>query len=196
MKRLFDFILALSALIALIPLFLILAILIRINSRGGSIFKQERIGKNEHPFQLYKFRSMRADASGSKITLGDSDPRITSMGRWIRKTKIDELPQLWNIIKGDMSFVGPRPEVAKYVALYTSEEKLVLTVRPGLTDPASIHGFNEAAQLEAAKDPELYYREVLLKEKLALQIDYIKKSTWASDCRIIGQTLLRIFQRR
>jgi lipopolysaccharide/colanic/teichoic acid biosynthesis glycosyltransferase len=196
MKRLFDFILALSALIALIPLFLILAILIRINSRGGSIFKQERIGKNESPFQLYKFRSMQADASGSKITLGDSDPRITSMGRWIRKTKMDELPQLWNIIKGDMSFVGPRPEVAKYVALYTPEEKLVLTVRPGLTDPASIHGFNEAAQLEAAKDPELYYREVLLKEKLALQIDYIKKSTWASDCRIIGQTLLRIFQRR
>ncbi|HAD21212.1 MAG TPA: glycosyl transferase [Opitutae bacterium] len=196
MKRFFDLTIALSAFIALTPLFLLLVILIRLNSRGSSIFRQERVGRNEEVFQLFKFRSMQQNASGPQITLGDSDPRITGIGHWMRKFKIDELPQLWNIIKGDMSFVGPRPEVAKYVALYTPEEKFVLTVRPGLTDPASIQGFNEAKRIESANDPEMYYREVILKEKLAMQIAYIRKATWASDCRIIGQTLLRIFQRR
>ena len=112
-------------------------------------------------FRLHKFRSMQVNREGAKVTLGTSDPRITSVGRVLRKYKLDELPQLWNVVKGDMSLVGPRPEVAKYVALYTDEMRGVLTVRPGLTDPASIAGFDEGARLEAADDPEQHYRSDL-----------------------------------
>lgn len=195
MKRLLDFGIASLACIILSPIFLLLLILIRLETPGKSIFQQERIGRDGRPFRLYKFRSMRQGMVGPQITLGKSDPRITWIGQWLRKTKIDELPQLWNVVKGDMSFVGPRPEVAKYVALYTTEQKAVLNVRPGLTDPASIQAFDEGARLESESNPEAYYREVILSEKIKLQLDYIQHANLLSDVRVILQTLLRILQR-
>ena len=138
---------------------------------------------------------MQVHREGAQVTLGTSDPRITSFGRVLRKYKLDELPQLWNVVKGDMSLVGPRPEVAKYVALYTDEMREVLTVRPGLTDPASIAGFDEGERLEAADDPEQHYREVILPEKVVQQLAYVRSATFGSDIRIIARTLFRIFKR-
>ncbi len=194
MKRLFDFGIALVACIILSPLLLILGILIRIESPGSGLYRQERVGKEGVSFQLLKFRSMRSDLSGPAITLGTNDPRITRVGQWIRKSKMDELPQLWNIVMGDMSFVGPRPEVPKYVALYTTEQRDVLAVRPGLTDPASIQAFDEGARLESVEDPEKFYREVILPEKVNMQLAYIRKATFLSDGRVIVRTLLRILK--
>jgi lipopolysaccharide/colanic/teichoic acid biosynthesis glycosyltransferase len=138
---------------------------------------------------------MHVHCEGAQVTLGTSDPRITSVGRVLRKYKLDELPQLWNVVKGDMSLVGPRPEVAKYLALYTNEMREVLKVRPGLTDPASIAGFDEGERLEAANDPEQHYREVILPEKVAQQLAYVRSATFASDIRVIARTLFRIFKR-
>ena len=195
MKRLFDFGIALFACIVLSPLLLVLGILIRLETAGSSIYRQERIGKDEQPFQLLKFRSMRSDMAGPEITLGTTDPRITGIGHWMRKTKLDELPRLWNIVKGDMSFVGPRPEVAQYVALYTPEQRQVLSVRPGLTDPASIEAFDEGARIASAEDPEAHYREVILPAKVNLQLAYIRKANVLSDGWVIVRTLLRILQR-
>ena len=195
MKRLLDFGIAFIGCAILTPVFLALAIFVALESPGGALYRQERIGKNGHPFFLLKFRSMRANMPGPQITMGMSDPRITRTGHWLRKTKLDELPQLWNVVKGDMSLVGPRPEVAKYVDLYTLEQRYVLTVRPGLTDPASIEAFDEGARLETATDPETYYREVILPEKINLQLAYLRKANVLTDGWVIIRTLLRILQR-
>lgn len=194
MKRLLDFGIALIGCTILTPVFLALAFLVARESPGGSIYRQERIGKNGRPFFLLKFRSMRANMPGPEITVGNSDPRITRTGQWLRKTKLDELPQLWNVVKGDMSLVGPRPEVAKYVALYTPKQRGVLNVRPGLTDPASIDAFDEGARLEAADDPDTYYREVILPQKVNLQLAYLRTANVLTDGRVIIRTLLRILQ--
>jgi lipopolysaccharide/colanic/teichoic acid biosynthesis glycosyltransferase len=194
MKRLLDFGIALIGCAILTPVFLALAILVARESPGGAIYRQERIGKNGRPFFLLKFRSMRANIPGPEITLGNSDPRITRTGQWLRKTKLDELPQLWNVVKGDMSLVGPRPEVAKYVALYTPKQRDVLNVRPGLTDPASIDAFDEGARLETAEDPETYYREVILPKKVNLQLAYLSTANVLTDGWVIVRTLLRILQ--
>ena len=195
MKRAFDAFCSAIALVLLAPLLLLIGIVVAAGSSGGAFYHQERIGRHGAPFRLHKFRSMQVHREGAQVTLGTSDPRITSVGRVLRKYKLDELPQLWNVVKGDMSLVGPRPEVAQYVALYTDEMRGVLTVRPGLTDPASIAGFDEGERLEAADDPEQYYREVILPEKVAQQLAYVRSATFVSDIRIIARTLFRIFKR-
>ena len=195
MKRAFDGFCSAIALVSLAPLLLLIAGFVAAGSRGGALYHQKRIGRHGVPFRLHKFRSMHVHREGAQVTLGTSDPRITSVGRVLRNYKLDELPQLWNVVKGDMSLVGPRPEVAKYIALYTDEMREVLEVRPGLTDPASIAGFDEAERLEAADDPERHYQEVILPEKVAQQLAYVRSATFASDIRIIARTLFRIFKR-
>ena len=195
MKRAFDAFFSTIALVLLAPLLLLIGIVVAAGSRGGAFYHQERIGRHGTPFRLHKFRSMQVHREGAQVTLGTSDPRITSVGRVLRKYKLDELPQLWNVVKGDMSLVGPRPEVAQYVALYTDEMREVLSVRPGLTDPASIAGFDEGERLEAADDPGQHYREVILPEKVAQQLAYVRSATFGSDIRIIARTLFRIFKR-
>ena len=195
MKRVFDALFSATALVLLTPLLLLIAAVVAAESRGGAFYHQERIGRNGVPFRLYKFRSMQVHREGAQVTLGTSDPRITSVGRVLRNYKLDELPQLWNVLKGDMSLVGPRPEVAKYVALYTDEMREVLTVRPGLTDPASIAGFDEGERLEAAADPERHYREIIMPEKVQQQLAYVRSATFGSDIRVIARTFFRIFKR-
>ena len=195
MKRVFDALFSATALVLLTPLLLAIAAVIAAESRGGAFYHQERIGRYGVPFRLHKFRSMQMHREGAQVTLGTSDPRITSVGRVLRNYKLDELPQLWNVVKGDMSLVGPRPEVAKYVALYTDEMREVLTVRPGLTDPASIAGFDEGERLEAAADPERHYREIIMPEKVQQQLAYVRSATFGSDIRVIARTFFRIFKR-
>lgn len=194
MKRLLDAILSGVALIVLAPLMLGLALAVAMGSKGGAFFRQPRVGLNGRPFELYKLRTMRLHHDGAEVTLGTQDPRITPLGRVLRAYKLDELPQLWNVLIGDMSIVGPRPEVQTYVDLYTEEMRQVLSVRPGLTDPASIAGFDEGARLQASDDPQAYYREVIMPEKVALQLAYVREATFGSDIRIIARTLLRIFK--
>lgn len=195
MKRVFDALFSATTLVLLTPLLLVIAAAVAAESRGGAFYHQERIGRHGVPFRLHKFRSMQVHREGAQVTLGTSDPRITSVGRVLRNYKLDELPQLWNVVKGDMSLVGPRPEVAKYVALYTDEMREVLTVRPGITDPASIAGFDEGERLEAAADPERYYREIIMPEKVQQQLAYVRSATFGSDIRIIARTFFRIFKR-
>ena len=195
MKRVFDALFSATALVLLTPLLLLIAAVVAAESRGGAFYHQERIGRHGVPFRLHKFRSMQVHHKGAQVTLGTSDPRITSVGRVLRNYKLDELPQLWNVVKGDMSLVGPRPEVAKYVALYTDEMREVLTVRPGLTDPASIAGFDEGERLEAAADPERHYREIIMPEKVQQQLAYVRSATFGSDIRVIARTFFRIFKR-
>ena len=195
MKRVFDALFSASALVLLTPLLLVIAAVVAAESRGGAFYHQVRIGRHGVPFRLHKFRSMQVHREGAHVTLGTSDPRITSVGRVLRNYKLDELPQLWNVVKGDMSLVGPRPEVAKYVALYTDEMREVLTVRPGLTDPASIAGFDEGERLEAAADPERLYREIIMPEKVQQQLAYVRSATFGSDIRVIARTFFRIFKR-
>lgn len=195
MKRVFDALFSATTLVLLTPLLLVIAAAVAAESRGGAFYHQERIGRHGVPFRLHKFRSMQVHREGAQVTLGTSDPRITSVGRVLRNYKLDELPQLWNVVKGDMSLVGPRPEVAKYVALYTDEMREVLTVRPGITDPASIAGFDEGERLEAAADPERYYRDIIMPEKVQQQLAYVRSATFGSDIRIIARTFFRIFKR-
>lgn len=195
MKRVFDALFSATALVLLTPLLLVIAAVVAAESSGGAFYHQDRIGRHGVPFRLHKFRSMQVHREGAQVTLGTSDPRITSVGRVLRNYKLDELPQLWNVVKGDMSLVGPRPEVAKYVALYTDEMREVLTVRPGLTDPASIAGFDEGERLEAAADPERHYREIIMPEKVQQQLAYVRSATFGSDIRVIARTFFRIFKR-
>ncbi len=175
------------------PLFAVVAVLIRIESKGTALFPQIRIGKNFKPFNLYKFRSMVTDASkmGLSITAGD-DPRITKIGRFLRKTKIDELPQLFNVLKSDMSFVGPRPEIKKYVDIFYNDYKDILKIRPGITDLASIKYRNESGILGKAKEPEKEYTKNVLPEKILLAKEYIKRSSLILDLSIIFKTLIKL----
>jgi len=195
-KRTFDALSSLMALIILLPVLTLISIVVMLESPGGFLFRQERVGKRGITFELLKFRSMRANVPGPLITIGESDPRITRSGQWLRRTKLDELPQLWNVFVGHMSIVGPRPEVPKYVALYDEEMRQVLNVRPGLTDPASIDAFDEGAELAAAKDPDGHYRTVILPRKVRAQLAYAKNSSFLSDGRVIVRTLLRILKSR
>lgn len=193
MKRLFDILSSAIALILLSPILIVLAVAIMIDSKGGVFYKQKRIGKNGKAFMLYKFRSMRsgADRKGL-ITVGSNDNRTTKVGRFIRKYKLDELPQLINILKNEMSVVGPRPEVEKYVQLYTAEQRKVLSVKPGLTDLASLAYINENEILGQAKDPEKTYVEQIMPAKLRLNLEYIEKQSFWFDLKIIAKTLMRI----
>lgn len=189
MIRFFDFIFSGLGLIVLSPLFLILYILIRLESKGGGFYAQTRIGKDGVPFKLYKFRSMKTGADkGSLITVGSHDPRITKMGYFIRKYKLDELPQLWNVFIGDMSLVGPRPEVERYTKLYTEEQKKVLTVRPGITDWASIEYVDENVILGQAEDPDKAYIEQIMPDKIKYNMKWINNQGVAEYFKIIFMT--------
>lgn len=193
MKRLFDVIASLTALVLLSPLFLILAFAVVIGDGFPVFFKQERVGKDGKTFRLLKFRSMYKDAEKrGQLTVGEDDPRVTPSGRVLRRYKLDELPQLMNVLKGDMSVVGPRPEVPKYVAKYTATQREVLSARPGLTDPASLSFFNEDELLGRSEDPEQTYIEEILPLKTELQRQYVYDRSFLTDLRIILQTLRKI----
>ena len=193
MTRLFDIIFSALGLVILSPLLLIIWLLIVLESRGGGFYTQERIGKDGVPFRLYKFRSMRPDSDkGSLITIGGHDSRITKTGFFIRKYKLDELPQLWNVLKGDMSLVGPRPEVRKYVDLSTPAQRVVLRVRPGITDYASIEYADENEILGKADDPERTYIEQIMPEKIRYNLKYINHPTVGEYFKIIFLTFKKI----
>lgn len=189
MIRLFDIFFSALGLIILFPFFVVFYLLIRIESKGGAFYIQERIGKNGKPFGLYKFRTMRvgSDTEGL-LTVGERDSRITRIGYILRKTKIDELPQLLNVLKGEMSLVGPRPEVRKYTDLYTEEQRKVLSVRPGITDYASIEYVNENELLSKADNPERMYIEEVMPDKIKLNMKYLKHYTVGEYFRIIFLT--------
>ena len=193
MIRLFDILFSTIGLLILSPLFLIIYIIIIIESKGGGFYSQTRVGKNGIPFAIYKFRSMRTDADKhGLITVGGRDPRITRIGYYIRKYKIDELPQLWNVLVGDMSLVGPRPEVQKYVDLYTDEQRKVLSVRPGITDYASIEYVDENILLAKSDDPDKTYIEVVMPAKIKLNMKYINNKSLKEYFKIIFLTLAKI----
>ncbi len=193
MIRFFDILFSALGLLILSPLLLVIWILIVTESRGGGFYTQERIGKDGVPFRLYKFRSMRPDSDkGSLITIGGHDSRITKTGYFIRKYKLDELPQLWNVLKGEMSLVGPRPEVRRYVDLYTPEQRVVLSVRPGITDYASIEYADENVILGKAEDPEKTYIEQIMPEKIRYNMKYINHHTVGEYFKIIFLTFQTI----
>jgi lipopolysaccharide/colanic/teichoic acid biosynthesis glycosyltransferase len=190
-KRGFDLLVSASALLVLWPLLLVLGLLVRLDSPGPALFRQERIGRFGRPFRILKFRTMRSGAgpAGPLITAA-GDGRITRIGHSLRATKLDELPQLINVLKGDMSLVGPRPEVAKYVAMYPpADRELVLSVRPGITDEAAVEFRDEGAVLASADDPERLYAEEILPRKLALYGKYVRERSFAGDLRLLWRTV-------
>jgi hypothetical protein len=194
-KRLFDILFSLVALLALLPVLLVFGLSVALTSPGGAFFRQVRVGRGGKEFRLLKFRSMRpgSEAQG-QLTIGGRDPRITGVGYFLRKTKLDELPQLWNVLVGDMSIVGPRPEVPRYVALYTAEQRTVLSVRPGITGMASMDYVDENEMLAKASDPERAYIEEVMPAKLALDLRYVHERTMALDLKIIWSTIGLIFR--
>jgi lipopolysaccharide/colanic/teichoic acid biosynthesis glycosyltransferase len=193
-KRIFDIIIAFFGLLVLLPFLLILALAILIDSPGGVFYRQVRVGKNEKPFRIFKFRSMRSGSDKKGLlTVGNADMRITSVGKFIRKYKLDEFAQLINVLIGDMSLVGPRPEVPKYVEMYNAEQKKVLQVKPGITDYASIEYSNENEMLANSKNPEKTYIEEIMPAKLALNKKYIENMSLKTDIQIIWMTLKKVF---
>ena len=197
MKRIFDIVASGLGLIVLSPLFLILAIWIKLDSKGPVFYRQVRVGYKNKNFRIFKFRSMRVGADkGSLVTIGGHDPRVTRSGYFIRKFKFDELPQLINVFLGDMSLVGPRPEVRQYVDYWTPEQMHVLDVRPGITDPASIKFRNENELMEKAEDPEKYYIEVIMQEKIKLYLEYVEKHSFLYDLGLIFKTFWVIVSER
>lgn len=196
-KRMFDILLAIAGLILLFPLMAFVALLIKCDSKGAVFFKQERIGRGFRPFPIYKFRTMRESPydKGPLVTVGQ-DPRITRVGWFLRKTKIDEIPQLINVLNGDMSFVGPRPEVRQYVEFFQREYEEILTVRPGITDLASLKYRDEAALLEKAADPEKEYVTRVLPDKIRLAKDYVHHSSFLFDLSLIFKTIFKLFDYR
>lgn len=195
MKRLFDIVASFIGLLILLPLFLFLGIWISMESRGGVFYKQIRVGRNGVDFKLWKFRSMVPDADKKGLlTVGGRDPRITRAGYFLRKYKLDELPQLINVLLGDMSLVGPRPEVRKYVDLYSDEQRNVLSVRPGITDYASVEYFEENELLAKSGNPEETYIKEVMPAKLRLNQRYIHEAGLITDIGIILRTIARIFK--
>ncbi|RUM50250.1 MAG: sugar transferase [Hydrogenothermus sp.] len=192
-KRLIDFVLSLVGLIVLLPIFIVIAILIKKEDRGSIFFRQTRVGQNRKNFKIYKFRTMveNAENLGAQVTKGD-DPRITKIGKILRKYKLDELPQLINVLKGEMSLVGPRPEVPKYVNAYKEKYEEILKVKPGITDFAALEYIDEERLLKDAKDPEKVYIEKILPEKIKYYEKYIKQMSFLTDLKIILKTILRI----
>ncbi len=193
MKRLFDMVLSAVGLLIAAPLLLVAAVAIKLDSAGPVFFTQARVGRGFRPFRLFKLRSMRAEhAPNPRQITSAGDLRITRVGRILRKTKIDELPQLWNVLRGEMSLVGPRPEVRKYVEMFRSDYDEILTVRPGVTDLASIRYRDEERLLAAADDPEREYVNRVLPEKIVLAKEYVKASSLLLDMKLILATLLKI----
>jgi len=196
MIRFFDILFSLLGLLILLPFFILIAFIIVCTTKSCSVFYiQQRVGKNNKDFTLIKFRTMRKNADKtSLLTVGENDVRITKTGRFLRKYKLDELPQLWNVLKGDMSLVGPRPEVRKYVNLYTDDQKLVLKVRPGITDYASIEYVNENQLLARSKDPEKYYMEEIMPKKLLINLTYIENCKLKEYFKILLVTVRAVFR--
>ena len=193
MIRFFDILLSGLGLILLSPVFLVIYVIIRSSSRGPGFYSQKRVGKNGMPFRLYKFRTMRRGSDrGHLITVGGKDTRITKAGYYIRKYKLDELPQLWNVFIGEMSLVGPRPEVEKYVRLYTPSQRVVLSVSPGITDYASIEFSNENELLGKSDNPERMYVEEILPKKIQYNRRYINNRTLREYFKIIFLTFAKI----
>ena len=192
MKRALDLILSLVGLIALSPALFLVMILIRLSDGGPALFVQRRVGRGGREFNMFKFRTMivNAESKGAQITVGN-DQRVTAMGSLLRKTKFDELPQLWNVLLGQMSFVGPRPEVKKYVDLYSLSHREVLKLKPGITDLASFAFFNESELLGQAKDAEVFYLNVLMPEKIRINLEYARQANLATDLWLITATVLR-----
>lgn len=192
-KRLFDFVSALMAVILLSPFLITIAIMVALSSKGPVFYRQKRVGRNNRDFLIFKFRTMYVNSDrGSLLTIGGKDTRITPVGYYLRKYKLDELPQLINVLIGEMSIVGPRPEVRKYVDLYSAEQLRILDVRPGLTDDASLAFSNESDLLALAEDPEKEYREKIMPAKLALNLQYIQKMNLLYDLNLILRTLAKI----
>ena len=192
MKRVFDIIASGIGLLLLSPLFVVLAIWIKLDSEGPVFYRQVRVGKNNKDFKSFKFRSMRVNSDkGSLVTIGE-DPRITRSGRFIRKMKLDELPQLINVLIGDMSLVGPRPEVRHYVDYWTPQQMTVLCVRPGITDPASIKFRNENELMGKTDDPERFYIETVMQEKLEMYLKYVSHHSLMGDLGLIFRTIAAI----
>ena len=189
MKRLFDIVASGCGLLVLSPVLLVVAIWIKLDSRGPVFYRQVRVGYKNKDFRIFKFRSMRIGADkGSLVTIGGRDPRITRSGYFIRKYKLDELPQLINVFIGDMSLVGPRPEVRHYVDYWTPEQMHVLDVRPGITDPASIKFRNENELMGQAENPEEYYINVIMQEKIKLYLEYVENASFLYDLKLIFKT--------
>jgi lipopolysaccharide/colanic/teichoic acid biosynthesis glycosyltransferase len=196
-KRLFDVLSSAAGLLLLLPLMLAIAVAVELDSPGGIFFRQIRVGRGGRAFNMFKFRSMRRvpDTDGPLITR-QGDPRITRVGAFLRRTKLDELPQLMNVLRGDMSLVGPRPEVQKYIDMYPAElRRIVLSVRPGMTDEASIEFRNEEALLAGASDAEAEYVREILPRKIELYVRYVKTRNFIGDLRILFRTLHSICHR-
>ena len=190
MKRLFDIVCSFFGLVFLSWLFVFVALWVGLSSKGGVFYRQRRVGRCNRDFTIYKFRSMRVNSDRQGLlTIGGRDGRITKAGVFIRKYKLDELPQLFNVLRGDMSFVGPRPEVRKYVELYTEEQKKVLTVRPGITSLSSIKYRNENEILSRSDNLEQYYIDVIMQDKLAIELDYLEQRSLLTDIKVIFQTI-------
>ncbi len=197
-KRVFDIFFSALGLVVLSPLLLLIALIVKLSDSGSVLFRQIRIGQFGRPFVMWKFRTMivNADKSGPGVTKS-GDARITPVGRLLRKTKFDEFPQLWNVLRGEMSFVGPRPEVPKYVEKYTSEQRRILDLKPGITDMSTLEFRNEEELLKGAADTEKYYLEQCVPRKIELSLQYHRKSSLLLDTQVILRTLLPSpFQRR
>ena len=192
-KRIFDVCCAAVGLVLTSPILLAASVAVGTTSPGGVLFRQERMGRGGKPFTIYKFRSMRKDNAGLKITTGH-DARVTGVGKFLRKSKIDELPQLWNVLKGDMSFVGPRPEVREYTDLYNEEQRQIFLVRPGITDLASIEFRNENDLLTGSDDPNRTYIEEIMPYKIDLGLTYIENLSLGYDIKLILRTLITVIR--
>lgn len=190
MTRVFDLAASTLGLVLLLPFLLLIALVIKLEGRGPVFFRQERVGRQGHAFRIWKFRTMVVDAerTGRLITVGE-DGRITRTGAWLRRWKLDELPQLLNVLVGEMAFVGPRPEVPRYVALYSDGQRRVLELRPGITDLASIAYRNESELLESHEDPEAFYIERVMPDKIRINLDYAAHSSLWRNVKVILATL-------
>lgn len=196
MKRFADFTIALLGLILFSPLLIVIAILLKIDSTGPVFYRQVRVARFNKDFKIFKFRTMFVDSDKKGLlTIGGRDSRVTKIGYYLRKSKLDELPQLINVILGDMSFVGPRPEVRTYVELYTEVQKKVLNVRPGITDLASIEFRNENELLEEQENPNKFYKDVIMQKKLKINLDYLEKRNLIKDFGVVLKTFKVIFKK-
>lgn len=195
MKRVFDILVSLIILSVFLPFGILISIAIVLESKGGAFYRQERIGKNGVPFKLWKFRTMRVNADKlGKLTVGMRDPRITRVGYFIRKSKLDEFPQFLNVLTGEMSIVGPRPEVQEYVSLYTEEQRKILSVKPGITDYASLEYFKENELLGKSENPRETYIHEIMPAKIELNKKYIANPTLGQDIKIMWQTFLKMIK--
>lgn len=194
-KRSFDFVFSAVGLVFLSPLFLAVSVAVKLDSKGPVFYRGERIGRYAKPFRMWKFRTMRLNSDELGVTTGKNDPRVTRVGKFLRRHKIDEFPQLINVLIGDMSLVGPRPEFLEHTAAYTGEEELILTVRPGITDYASLR-FRNQDELVGSQDPHRVFIEKIRPEKNRLRVAYVKRQSLSGDLKILIQTILAVVGRR